>query len=440
MREELRELRGQVDALQHESEGSARRASATSTSISTSGCSRSSAVPAAASRSPLRQPPRVRRRRGARAWGACARWAATAPADRTESAGTTGPVTRRRSSCSGRAAIDQAEAAFTQFLADFPTANWRDNAQYWLAETHYVNREFETALRGFQLVIENFPEFPQGARRAAEGRILRVRTAALGRCPRVPGSRRGAVSGFHGRKACQPAAREDARGAPLACMATAVRDAVPAAQPASYHRDLPFAPGRSGQRRLAHGVRAPDGLSACAAATATLPTHSTAASGARSTAILAEVRTHGARHVCVTGGEPLAQRGLCRAGRAALRRRLPGVGRDQRRARHLGAGSAGRRRVMDVKTPGSGEVGTQPAGQPAHLRPQDYAKFVICDRGRLRVGAGLRRRASAWRRAARCCSRPAGSGSSAGRAGRMDPRRPAAGALPAAVAQGAVGR
>ena len=51
----------------------------------------------------------------------------------------------------------QAEAAFTEFLAGFPDSELRDNAQYWLAETHYVNREFEKALAGFRAVIENHP-------------------------------------------------------------------------------------------------------------------------------------------------------------------------------------------------------------------------------------------------------------------------------------------
>lgn len=52
---------------------------------------------------------------------------------------------------------DRAEAAFSQYLADFPSGELADNAQYWLAETHYVNREFETALAGFQRVLEDHP-------------------------------------------------------------------------------------------------------------------------------------------------------------------------------------------------------------------------------------------------------------------------------------------
>ena len=51
----------------------------------------------------------------------------------------------------------QAEAGFGQFLADFPDSELGDNAHYWLAETHYVNRDFETALAGFRTVLEKYP-------------------------------------------------------------------------------------------------------------------------------------------------------------------------------------------------------------------------------------------------------------------------------------------
>ncbi|MEI2421473.1 tol-pal system protein YbgF, partial [Arthrospira platensis SPKY2] len=51
----------------------------------------------------------------------------------------------------------QAEAGFKQFLADFPNSELADNALYWLAETHYVNREFEAALAGFRQVLAQFP-------------------------------------------------------------------------------------------------------------------------------------------------------------------------------------------------------------------------------------------------------------------------------------------
>ena len=33
-----------------------------------------------------------------------------------------------------------------------------DNAQYWLAETHYVTQDYAAALPAFQKVISNYPE------------------------------------------------------------------------------------------------------------------------------------------------------------------------------------------------------------------------------------------------------------------------------------------
>jgi tol-pal system protein YbgF len=52
---------------------------------------------------------------------------------------------------------DEAAAGFSEFLAAFPTSDLRDNAQYWLAETHYVSQDFVTALDGFQSVVSDFP-------------------------------------------------------------------------------------------------------------------------------------------------------------------------------------------------------------------------------------------------------------------------------------------
>ena len=96
--------------------------------------------------------------------------------------------------------------------------------------------------------------------------------------------------------------------------------------------------------------------------------------------ILEEVATHGARHVCVTGGEPLAQKGcpelverLCDAGYL--------VSVETSGALDIAVLDARAQRVMDVKTPGSGEEARNLAGNLDHLRPQDSAKFVICDRG-----------------------------------------------------------
>jgi tol-pal system protein YbgF len=48
--------------------------------------------------------------------------------------------------------------AFSQFLAVFSSSPLAGNAQYWLAETYYVQREFSAALPVFQMVVDRYPE------------------------------------------------------------------------------------------------------------------------------------------------------------------------------------------------------------------------------------------------------------------------------------------
>ena len=50
-----------------------------------------------------------------------------------------------------------AGAAFREFLATYPDSLLADNAQYWLAETYYVTKDFEEALMQFQLVLSGYP-------------------------------------------------------------------------------------------------------------------------------------------------------------------------------------------------------------------------------------------------------------------------------------------
>ena len=53
---------------------------------------------------------------------------------------------------------DEASSAFTEFLATYPGSALRDNAQYWLAETYYVRRQFADALPQFQKVLDEYPQ------------------------------------------------------------------------------------------------------------------------------------------------------------------------------------------------------------------------------------------------------------------------------------------
>ena len=53
---------------------------------------------------------------------------------------------------------EPAALAFGQFLVAFPDSELADNAQYWLAESHYVTQQFDLALSEFEVVIESYPD------------------------------------------------------------------------------------------------------------------------------------------------------------------------------------------------------------------------------------------------------------------------------------------
>lgn len=95
--------------------------------------------------------------------------------------------------------------------------------------------------------------------------------------------------------------------------------------------------------------------------------------------IMRTVQDYGAHHVTVTGGEPLAQpqcidllSQLCDVGyRVSLETSgaMPIADVDSRVVK-----------IVDLKTPGSGEVGRNLYDNIPLLLPHDEVKFVICDR------------------------------------------------------------
>ena len=95
--------------------------------------------------------------------------------------------------------------------------------------------------------------------------------------------------------------------------------------------------------------------------------------------ILEQVASFRPRHVCVTGGEPLAQPNclpllvaLCDAGYQ--------VSLETSGALDISGVDTRVSRVVDLKTPGSGEVGRNRYENMAALTPNDQIKFVICSR------------------------------------------------------------
>lgn len=96
-------------------------------------------------------------------------------------------------------------------------------------------------------------------------------------------------------------------------------------------------------------------------------------------AVLVEVASHGVRHVCVTGGEPLAQKRclqllsrLCDAGYE--------VSLETSGAIDIAGVDPRVSRVVDLKTPGSLEQHRNLLENIPLLGAHDQVKFVICDR------------------------------------------------------------
>jgi 7-carboxy-7-deazaguanine synthase len=95
--------------------------------------------------------------------------------------------------------------------------------------------------------------------------------------------------------------------------------------------------------------------------------------------IVRKVAEYGARYVTVTGGEPLAQKdchvlltGLCDAGYSVSLETGGAIDTskvDQRVSV-----------ILDVKTPGSGEMENNVWANLNHLKASDEVKFVLCDR------------------------------------------------------------
>jgi len=95
-------------------------------------------------------------------------------------------------------------------------------------------------------------------------------------------------------------------------------------------------------------------------------------------AILEAVAIFGAHYVCVTGGEPLAQknvqillRALCDGGYA--------VSLETSGAMDVSGVDARVMKVLDIKTPGSGEVRKNLWENLQYLSEKDEVKFVLCD-------------------------------------------------------------
>ncbi len=95
--------------------------------------------------------------------------------------------------------------------------------------------------------------------------------------------------------------------------------------------------------------------------------------------IVKQVATYKAHYVTVTGGEPLAQKACLE-----LLKRLCDLGYEVslETSGALDVSGVDSRvvKVVDIKTPGSGEVEKNHYANTNHLLPHDQIKFVICNR------------------------------------------------------------
>lgn len=95
--------------------------------------------------------------------------------------------------------------------------------------------------------------------------------------------------------------------------------------------------------------------------------------------VMEEVGRLGPRHVCVTGGEPLAQR-LCTDFLTRLCEEGLRVSIETSGALSVADVDPRVVKVMDLKLPGSNEADRNDWSNLEHLQPHDEIKFVVADR------------------------------------------------------------
>lgn len=95
-------------------------------------------------------------------------------------------------------------------------------------------------------------------------------------------------------------------------------------------------------------------------------------------ALLERAALQRARHICVTGGEPLAQKG-CHDLLAALCDAGHDVCLETSGALDVSRVDMRVARIVDVKTPGSGESSRNLWSNLTYLGPRDEVKFVLTD-------------------------------------------------------------
>ncbi len=63
---------------------------------------------------------------------------------------------------------------FTDYLKNYPGTERADNAQYWIGECYYVQRDYDSAIEAFQRVLDQYPDGNKAA-----GAMLKIGYALL---------------------------------------------------------------------------------------------------------------------------------------------------------------------------------------------------------------------------------------------------------------------
>ena len=92
----------------------------------------------------------ARKRRGGRR-------AEATPRERRTSPRRPPPSTRRAWTSWARAQYPRRRAAFASYIAKYPQSDLADNAQYWIGECFYSQKDFKAPRRRFKAVADHFP-------------------------------------------------------------------------------------------------------------------------------------------------------------------------------------------------------------------------------------------------------------------------------------------
>ena len=200
-----------------------------------------------------------------------------------------------------------ATEGFRSLAATYPNGELADNTQYWLGETYYVTQEYDHAAAAFQRVLSGWPSSRKvpdamlklGYTQIEQNKVAAGRTTLQQLVDRYPDSDAAKLAADRLAQAARPVAEVAWAGIHGRIRLT------------ENHRDLPLAAGRG------DAVGFPTvfvRLTGCPLRCQYCDTGYAFTGGKRMLLddILGAVASFNTKHVCVTGGEPLAQKNCLR--------------------------------------------------------------------------------------------------------------------------------